>query len=290
MKVSLLTDAPKHNLALMKVSAYHKANGDKVILNTPLQSGIDLSYGSWLFSQQYSTDFVGGPAIDPSKILCPEVESMRPDYDLFQTDYSLGFTWRYCPRKCEFCVVPKQPKVKHHDSIWSFHDNRFSKICLLNNNTFSDPKWLETFEEIWEAKLTVHDENGYDLRLLDEQKAETLKKTKFDGRIHFAWDFIEDEATIVRGLELVKKFKLRAACYVLIGFPDYRPIDDTDIYRCQKIWDHGVDIYPMPFNGGNKQLRQFKRFIRLFAYKNYRTIAEGWQLYDPAKRRGRNHG
>ena len=40
-----------------------------------------------------------------------------------------------------------------------------------DNNTFSDPQWHDTFEEIWDAKLTVKDENGYDLRLLDEEKA-----------------------------------------------------------------------------------------------------------------------
>ena len=33
MKVNLLTDAPKHNLALMRISAYHKAQGDDVKLN-----------------------------------------------------------------------------------------------------------------------------------------------------------------------------------------------------------------------------------------------------------------
>jgi len=283
MIINLITDAPKHNLALMKISSYHKAKGDDVYLKAPVKA--DLVYGSWLFNQDYYSNIVGGPAVDPMIRLPAEIEVCKADYSLFPIDYSLGFTWSYCPRKCEFCVVPKQNNPKSHQSIWTFHDNRFKKICLLNNNTFSDPQWRETFEEIWEAKLMVHDENGYDLRLLDEEKADALKQTKFEKEIHFSWDFIEDEVKIIKGMELAKRYKLNACIFVLIGFPNMRPIDESDIYRCQKIADYNFRIFPMPYNGGNKQLRAFKRYIRLFAYKNYKTIKEGWEDYQPEKRK-----
>lgn len=281
MKVNLLTDAPKHNLALMKISAYHKMRGDSVVLNEPQQPA-ELTYGSWLFCQRDYADINGGPGLDPTIHLDSNIEGLHPDYSLYpQIDYSLGFTWRYCPRRCGFCVVTKQNNPKFHQSIWAFHDSRFNKICLLNNNTFSDPQWRETFEEIWDANLIVHDENGYDLRLLDDEKAEALKHTRFEKEIHFSWDFIEDETKIIRGMELAKKYKLNASIFVLIGYPDLKPIDESDIYRCQKIADYNFTIFPMPYNGGNKQLRAFKRYIRLFAYKNYRTVDAGWRDYRP---------
>ena len=131
----------------------------------------------------------------------------------------------------------------------------------------------------------MHDENGYDLRLLDDEKAEALKRTRFEKEVHFSWDFIEDETKILKGMELVRRHKINACVFVLIGFPDMRPIDESDIYRCQKIADYNFSIFPMPYNGGNKELRAFKRYIRLFAYKNYKTISEGWENYQPSKRR-----
>ena len=220
MNINLCTDAPKHNLALMKISAWHKANGDHVWLNGV--GCFDLTYGSWLytFSDKAPCNIEGGPGIDisaklddvffPCSIMhrygnAPRIDTMKPDYSLYGLDYSLGYTWTWCPRKCPFCIVPKQHNPKTHHSIWDFHDPKFSKICLMNNNTFSDPKWEETFEEIWEANLSVIDENGYDLRLLDDEKANALHKTKWETPLHFAWDNMEDETQVTTGLKLLEK-------------------------------------------------------------------------------------
>lgn len=286
MKVSLLTDAPKHNYALMRISAYHKAQGDSVTLNEPLNDNYDLSYGSWLFRHNFSSHIWGGTACGSdngkSVWLYPEIRlddkfPRMPDYSLYpELDYSLGYTWEYCPRNCEFCIVPKQRPLKRHRSIWEFHDTRFRKICLLNNNTFSDPQWRDTFAEIWNAGLIVRDENGYDLRLLDEEKATSLKKTHFESQIHFAWDLIEDESLIVNGLKLARQHKLNAMVYVLIGFNSSR---EDDLYRCQIVHNFGFDPYPMPYNGGTKEDRLFKRFICLRYYRGFSSIKEAWGGY-----------
>ena len=275
MKVNLLTDAPKHNLALMKISAYHKARGDEVLLNEPQQPA-DLTYGSWLFdfTGRYYCDYHGGPGWDPT-IRLNGFDGVKPDYTLFPSDYSLGYTWEYCPRKCGFCCVPKQKPPKVHHSIWEFHPPKLKKICLLNNNTFSDPQWKETFEEIWDADLTVVDENGYDLRLLDEEKAEALKRTKFDKQIHFAWDRMRDETKILLGLEVVRQYKLDAMVYVLMG---YDTTFEQDIYRCQKIHDMGFDPFPMLYKE-TPLLLNFRRFIYLRYYRSYPTLEAAWRVY-----------
>lgn len=277
MNVNLITDAPKHNLALMKFSAHHKAQGDRVWLNGV--GVFDKTYGSWLFdfSEKPPCDIEGGPGLDPS-IRLNGFEAVRPDYDLYGLDFSLGYTWAYCPRKCPFCKVPLQDNPKEHRSIWDFHDPRFKKICLLNNNTFSDPRWRETFEEFWDADLTVIDENGYDLRLLDDEKTDALHKTKWATPLHFAWDEMKDETQIVRGLKLLEKHHLRTTSngvYVLIGFDT---TEEEDIYRCQVIDDHGLTPYPMPYKK-TKILMKFKRFINLHYYRQFKTIAEAWKEY-----------
>lgn len=278
MKISLLTDAPKYNLALMKISAWHTLNGDSVSLNMPILSS-DYRYASILFEKnqnRFHADEYGGPAI--SGCLNPEFEKTKPDYNLYpHNKFSLGYTFRPCFNTCGFCKVPKMdhPDVNHH-SIWEFHDTRFREICLLNNNTFQDPKWKETFEEIWDEDLTVIDENGYDLRLLDDEKAVALKKTKWKSKLHFAWDRMVDEPLILHGLEILKRFRIsNARLYVLIGYDTTR---EQDLYRCQKIVDFGFDPYVMPYTreGGNGD---FKRFIDTFMWRKYDTLDLAWADY-----------
>lgn len=279
MNINLVTDAPHHNLVLMKLSAYHKLCGNNVYLNGVGE--FDLTIGSWLFdfSPKVPTNFEGGPAIDPKiRLYDKKIDQMKPDYELYNLDYSLGYTWSYCPRKCPFCVVPQQNNPRVHHSIWEFHDPRFNKICLLNNNTFSDPDWKQIFKEIWDADLTVIDENGYDLRLLDDEKADALHQTKWATPLHFAWDQIKDEPLIRLGLELLEKHHLRTTSngvYVLIGFDTS---EEEDLHRCQIIDDYGLTPYPMPYVK-NSYTRRFKRFINLHYYRQYKTIKEAWKDY-----------
>ncbi len=279
MRVNLLTDAPRHNLALMKIASYHRARGDEVTLNSP-QTPCDLSYGSWLFNQNYPTDHAGGPAVDPRTRL-NGIEDARPDYDLFPIDYSLGYTWRYCPRRCDFCVVPKQGNPKDHHSIWEFHDPRFDTICLLNNNTFSDPQWFDTFVEIWDAGLTVRDENGYDLRLLGHEQAKALKRTRWAGYLHFAWDRMADTGAIIRGLDMARRHHLRrVGVYVMVG---YDTTVKEDLQRCEVIDWFGFDPYVMPYRRAGERASQsariFKRFVDSRMYRRYPTITAAFEVY-----------
>ena len=279
MKISLLTDAPKHNLALMKLSTYHKEQGHEVILNMPIIPS-DYTYASILFEWNKKLFFAnkyGGPAFNDGN-LDQDVISCVPDYSLFPSiEFSLGYTFRPCFRSCRFCKVPnmRQSDDSHH-SIWEFHDPKFTRICLLNNNTFFDKQWKETFEEIWDADLTVVDENGYDLRLLDDEKAEALKKTRFDNKLHFAWDRIKDEHRIRQGLELLKNHKINNThIYVLIGFDT---TEEEDLHRCQILVDYGHDPYIMPYKRTKKN-KDFKRFIDTFMWRKYKTIKEAWENY-----------
>lgn len=277
-KINLLSDAPRHNLALMKLSAWHKSKGHKVFFNMPIMPA-DYTYASILFEKNkksFIADEYGGPAF-PESILPSEIENIMPDYSLYGIDYSLGYTFRPCFNSCDFCKVPKMNHPNtDHQSIWSFHNPKFKKICLLNNNTFQDPQWHETFEEIWDAGLTVIDENGYDIRLIDDKKADCLKKTKFQGKLHFAWDRMQDEALIVHGLKILKKHKMHGnSFYVLIG---YNTTEQEDVYRCQVLKEYGQNPYIMPFHGTKKE-RRFKRFIDSFMWRKYKTISVAWNNY-----------
>ena len=115
------------NLALMKLSAWHKKQGDTVEWYKPLLSGhMDRVYMSKVFGSEYTKNYIypvdaeeiikggsgyaisvenGVEVYDKSKDteLPHEVEHIMPDYDLYGiTDTAYGFLTRGCPRGCPF--------------------------------------------------------------------------------------------------------------------------------------------------------------------------------------------
>jgi len=267
----------------MKISAWAKMEGHEISLNFPLLKA-DYTFASVLFSRnqkKFIADLYGGPGIGCENTLSPEVERFKPDYTLFPIDYSLGYTYRYCLRNCPFCVVPKIENDKNHYSIWTFHDPKFRKICLLNNNTFMDPRWKETFEEIWDANLLVIDENGYDLRLVDEEKANALAKTKWviSSHPHFSWDRMKDEKEILNGLSVINNAGIKnCTIHILIGFDT---TIEEDIYRCQKIHNMNHDPFPMIYEDNDLKPLQhkFRRMIYARYYKKDGNIEKAWKEY-----------
>jgi hypothetical protein len=280
MKISILTpDSKMFNLAAMKISAYHKALGDEVLLNMPLWPA-QKTYASVLFewTPKPIANFLGGPGVDPSQRLPLDIEACRPDYDLYpDMDYSLGYTYRACHRGCDFCKVKDMNEPTDHRSIWDFHDSRFKKIALLNNNTFEDPRWRETFQEIWDAGLIFKDVSGFDVRLMNKERAEALARTRFDGQLHIAWDSMKDKESVCRGiwkmLECgVKPYKIM--CYVLVG---YDTTEAQDLQRIEALRDWGIDPFVMPYNKEDIYQRKIARWV------NHKAIFKTteWRDYRP---------
>lgn len=274
MKINIYTpDSRIPNLAAMKISAYHKSLGHDVSLNFPLIKA-DLSYASVIFKWTVDplADIIGGPKYPETK-LPPEIDCMKPDYSLYPgIDYSMGYTYKACPRTCDHCIVPKQHMDEKHYSIWDFHDSRFKKICLMNNNTFADPNWRETFEEIDKEKLIIIDHNGYDLRLIGEEQAHWLKRLRFEGARHFAWDYPEHEEDIMKGLCNLKQAGInQAMVYIMIGHTTHK----EDMDRILLIDAMGYDPFVMPLNRKNNYQKRFARWVNHKAI--FKTVR--WEDY-----------
>ena len=105
------------NLALMKISAYHKQKGDQVEWWNPLYR-YDRVYSSKVFDftpiDPYLPDDAirGGTGysdIPIDKTLPDEVDNMFPDYSIYpECDYAIGYLTRGCINKCRWCVVPRK--------------------------------------------------------------------------------------------------------------------------------------------------------------------------------------
>lgn len=277
---------PFPNLALMKLSAYHKAKGDQVFLNFPLQP-VDIAYASCVFTWNarrrdgLSPDvIVGGSGIDLKAELLPEVEHIMPDYSLYpNVDFSLGFTSRGCIRRCPWCIVPeKEGGIKPVARIYEFWDRRHRKITLLDNNLLASPNWPQTMEDLIAEGLEVDFNQGLDIRLVNEETIGYLKRVKTE-QLRFAFDDLGYEKAFRRGIELLTENGLRSRkleIYVLYGFGD----DDTDVERMVILHPYNVDAYPMAYKGpdGKEPARRIKKIPDILWHGPRRNINKWLRL------------
>ena len=254
------------NLALMKLSAHHKAKGDIVGLNL---NDPDITYISCVFTWNQDKVYKEASKVNPPKIvICggsgidincrlPEnIECLKPDYDLYSSEYSQGFTTRGCGRKCSFCIVPeKEGKIHTAQHPREFHDDRFDTCMIMDNNLFMAPQeWQDSvFNWFIENKIKMLSPQGWDIRILNEKRAKALRKITHAGMVHFAWDNIKDESAVLKGINLLAEtgFDLRReiSVYVLSGYnPDFgKDTFEQDVYRCNKLRSLGVQAYVMRY-------------------------------------------
>lgn len=268
MKIQLISqDSPLPNHALMVLSTWHKSRGDEVILSEKQdpQWG-DVQYRSILFRWGKgglpAWGINGGPGWDPEVVLSPEVEWLKPDYSLYEDiDTSWGYTFRGCSRRCEYCFVPRMPMSRDfsHHSIREFVDPKLPNIVLLNNNTFLDVRWRETFEEIWEMGLVVWDMNGYDARILDEEKVEYMRKTKWKHGVHFAFDNTGDEEMVIRACRLLEEggLKGKTSWYTMLG---WKYSKEQDMARLELLRGLGFPAVPTLYNKNDPWSCKVKRW------------------------------
>ena len=261
MKIKLVdVDSKIPNLALMKISAWHKEQGDKVGFDIPdpdkVYASVILTKNAW---KARALQFmfpgipidIGGSGIDLNKTLPQEIEGIKPDYDLYPSTYSQGYTTRGCIRKCGFCVVPrKEGQIKIWQHPEEFHDNRFNTCMIMDNNLFAAPQeWQDkVFSWFNENNIKMKSPQGWDARLLTLKRALKLYYLKHEGVIHFAWDNIEDEKYVFKAIETLKKvgfdLKHNISFYVLCG---YNTTFEQDLYRCQKLREAGVQAFAMRY-------------------------------------------
>jgi len=246
---------PSPNLALMKLSAYHKARGDEVFLNFPLRQP-DITYASCVFTWNAKMRasvpdgaFLGGSGIDLKAELPPQVEHIMPDYSLYPNiNSSMGFTSRGCIRRCPWCIVPeKEGVIKPWARIYEFWDRCHRGVVLLDNNLLAASNWRMTMDDLIAEGLEVDFNQGLDIRLVNEENVGYLKRVKA-RELRFAFDDISYEAAVRKGIELLLANGINSrtlSFYVLVGFGD----DSTSVERVKILQSYKVDIYPMPYKG-----------------------------------------
>ena len=228
MNIGLIdVDSKIPNLALMKISAYHKARGDQVAFYNPLIDRPDRIYASKVFT--YTKDYEyypadadvvrGGTGYSLSFTLLRKVESMCPDYSLYPgMEHSLGFLTRGCPRHCSWCFVPeKEGAIRPASDIEDFL--RHDKAVLLDNNVLAHEHGIRQIEKIAELGIKVDFNQGLDARLIDSSVARLLAKVKWLEPVRLACDTKAMIPVIHRAVETLRWHNVtprRYSCYVLL--------------------------------------------------------------------------
>ena len=279
MKIGLI-DVDGHNfpnLALMKLSAWHKAQGDTVEWWWGWDH-YDRIYMSKVFDETYTTDIPepvngeeivkGGTGYDLKGTLPNEVEHMMPDYSIYPKitkDTAFGFLTRGCPRGCHFCIVAEKEgrrseKVADLSEWWNGQKN----IKLLDPNLLACQEHMELLRQLERSGSWVDFTQGLDCRLLNEENISVINRIKLK-EIHFAWDYMKESEEVLKGLKLYAKKATKkphgkfGTVYCLTNF--YTTMEE-DLYRIYTLRDMGYSPYVMIYDKPNasREIRFLQRW------------------------------
>ena len=259
------------NIALMKLSTFHKNIGDDVEIVKGNSKKIkinydtyDKGYASVIFTKNkyLVNDFpfeIGGTGFDIHKGLLTEIEHLMPDYSLYpENKYSIGFTTRGCVRDCDFCFVPKKEGLIYYNApISEFYNNKLPKLMLLDNNIFSFKNYRNVFEELRRINKPTTFKQGLDFRLLNEEKVKELRSIKYDGNYIFAYDTMEIRNVIEKQMQKYRSYFPDWAMkfFVLVGFNT--SLKD-DLFRIKYLKENKCLPYIMRYE--NCYISEYKNF------------------------------
>lgn len=173
------------NLALMKLSAWHKAQGHAVCVYDPLFSQrYDTVYSSKVFTftpesqELYGNVKRGGTGYGMTNALPEDIEHTCPDYAIFETPYSLGYVTRGCLRKCAWCIVPeKEGEIHAHADVREFL--RHDTVVLMDNNILACEHGIQQIGKLAAMGVKVDFNQGLDARLIDNAAARLLSTLRW---------------------------------------------------------------------------------------------------------------
>lgn len=183
------------NLALMKLSAWHKGQRDSVEWWNPLLT-YDRVYSSKVFTFTQECPYLpentvrGGTGYGIMDELPPEIDAMFPDYSIYpKCKHAIGFLTRGCIRKCPWCIVPKKEgKIRPYQSWREIKRPDSRDIVFMDNNVLACPWGLEQIEDMIGQDVRVDFNQGLDVRLITDDVAKLLAGLKWIRFIRMSAD------------------------------------------------------------------------------------------------------
>jgi len=278
------------NYALMKISAYHKANGDSVEWWSPMCQ-YDRVYSSKVFDFTPENLYLppdtirGGTGYDDIPLnqqLPPEIDAAFPDYSIYpECDYAIGYLTRGCPNHCPWCVVPeKEGGIKPYREWKQVVRPDTNKLVLMDNNILASEYGISQLESMIGSGYAIDLNQGMDARLVDDRIAGILARLTWIRFIRFSCDQIPQIEAIERAAELLGnhgKKPYHLFIYLLVT-------EDVEnaAYRVERLKRlKGISIYAQPERNERKGIipnALQKEFAQRFIYgRSY--LKESWGEY-----------
>lgn len=278
MRVGLI-DVDSHNfpnLALMKISAWHKKQGDSVEWCFPLDH-YDIVYQCKVFDDTYSPDIdwipqadkliKGGTGYGLNNTLPDEIEHIYPDYSIYPKltkDTAFGFLTRGCPRGCKFCIVAEKEGRRSHkvaDLAEFWRDQKH--IELLDPNILACKEHIDLLGQLVESKAQVNFNQGLDIRLTNEANIALINRIKVK-EIHFAWDNPKDDLKpFFERYKVLAKHKPHGHYGTVYCLTNFGSTMEENLYRVYTLRELNYDPYIMIYDKPNapREIRDLQRWV-----------------------------
>lgn len=287
MRIGLI-DVDGHNfpnLALMRISAYHKAQGDIVEWWWSDFIHYDIVYMSKIFSNAYTKDVPeplnadkvikggtgycislvdGVEVFDKAKNeeLPPEIEKMFPDYSLYpQFDFAVSMTSRGCPRGCSFCHVASKEgrcsiKVADVSDFW----NGQKEIRILDPNITACRDKRDLMRQYKETGAILDFTQGLDIRLLNDDDLADINEMRL-RTLHFAWDNPKDDLE-AKFRNFANGFRRKSNIGMVYCLTNFNSTMEENLYRIYTLRDMGYDPYVMVYDKPHapKEIKMLQRW------------------------------
>lgn len=275
------------NYALMKLSAYHKMQGDCVEWWQQGQQ-YDQVYSSKIFDFTDENPYLpsdtvkGGTGYDPKIVLPQDIEEMYPDYSLYpECDYAVGYITRGCPNKCSWCQVPiKEGNIRPYRTWQQLVRYDTDKLVLMDNNILASEYGIGQLENLIGSEYRIDLNQGMDARIVTPEIADILCRLEWIRHLRFSCDAIGQIEHIDRVVRLLMERGIRpyrVLIYVLVR----SDLEDAD-FRVESLKKHkGINLYAqaernerMGIVPNKRQLEFANRYVYSGAFRK-----ETWKEY-----------
>lgn len=275
---------PFPNLALMKLSAYHKARGDTVEPYMPINNELyDRVYSSKVFTFTPDSEYLpectvrGGTGYGLMDKLPYEVEIQEPDYSLYpnyrvmingkrREPTAIGFLTRGCIRNCPWCIVPKKEGgIVPYENWQAVKRADCPNMVLLDNNILACDWGIGQLEEMAGRRdIRIDLNQGLDARLITPEIAKILKRIRWIRFIRLACDTSEMLPVIEQATAYLHEAGIaahRRYCYLLVNDDIY-----DALWRLDMLSEWGYTVFAQPYRAYDKsepteQQRHFANWV-----------------------------
>lgn len=273
------------NLALMKISAWHKQQGDTVEWFMPLMK-YDRVYSSKVFTFTPEDPYLpedtikGGTGYGKLDELPEEIDRMKPDYTIYpDVDYAIGFLTRGCIRKCPWCIVPKKEGAIRPYQTWrDIKRNDSKKIVFMDNNVLACEHGLNQIRDMIGHDIRIDFNQGIDARLITPEIAQTLAKLKWINYLRMACDTDSMLDVVLEKILWLKEYGLKP--YKTFVYVLTQDIESAE-RRCLALREIGSKPFAQPYRDfttnkePSKELKDFARWVNNKAvFNSARSYAE----------------